>query len=77
MDHATCPTNRQRKVERVFQERTSVLSCAQVSEASVARTTVDISISEAWEDAPRKTKCETTHIVRCETEIYRVKSNST
>ena len=64
------------QTERIFHETKFVfLSCAQVSEASVVHTTVDISIQEAWEHAPKKTKCETTHIVRCETEIYRVKND--
>jgi hypothetical protein len=62
------------QTERIFHETKFVfLSCAQVSEASVVHTTVDVNIQEAWEHAPKKTKCETTHIVRCETEIYRVK----
>jgi hypothetical protein len=30
---------------------------------------VDINIQEAWEHAPKKTKCETTHIVPYATEI--------
>ncbi len=60
--------------ERVFQETKFVfLSCARVDAASVVHTTVDVSISDAWEHAPTVTRRETTHIVRCETEIFRVK----
>ena len=63
------------QTERIFHEtKFVVLSCAQVCEASVAHTTVDINIQEAGEHAPKKTKCETMHIVRCETEVYRVKN---
>jgi hypothetical protein len=41
--------------------------------ASVVHTSVDISVSDAWEHAPASKKRETTHIVRCETEIMRLK----
>jgi DNA methylase len=61
--------------ERIFHETKFVfLSCAVVSSASVVHTTVDISLQEAWTNAPTGKKRETTHIVRCETEIFRVKS---
>jgi site-specific DNA-methyltransferase (adenine-specific) len=49
------------------------LSCAQVSQASVVHTTVDVSLTEAWASAPSGKQRETTHIVRCHTEILRVK----
>jgi hypothetical protein len=35
-------------------------------------TTVDISLQEAWSNAPTGKKRETTHVVRCETEIFRI-----
>jgi len=64
------------KTECIFHETKFVfLSCARVSEASVVHTTVDVSLQEAWEQAPNGKKRETTHIVRCETEILRVKSS--
>jgi site-specific DNA-methyltransferase (adenine-specific) len=50
------------------------LSCAQVSRASVVHTTVDVSLQEAWAKTPTGKKRETTHIVRCQTEIFRVKN---
>ncbi len=50
------------------------LSCAVVSSASVVHTTVDVSLTEAWAHAPNGKKRETTHIIRCQTEILRVKS---
>jgi hypothetical protein len=62
------------QTERIFHETKFVfLSCAVVSSASVVHTTVDISLTEAWAHAPTGKKRETTHIVRCETEILRVK----
>jgi hypothetical protein len=63
------------QAERIFHETKFVfLSCAVVTSASVVHTTVDISLTEAWAHAPTGKKRETTHIVRCETEILRVKS---
>jgi len=60
--------------ERVFHEtKFAFLSCAQVNAGSVVHTTVDVSICEAWAKAPATRKRETTHIIRCETEIFRVK----
>jgi hypothetical protein len=60
--------------ERIFHETKFVfLSCAVVSSASVIHTTVDISLQEAWAKTPTGKRRETTHIVRCETEILRVK----
>jgi site-specific DNA-methyltransferase (adenine-specific) len=62
--------------ERIFHETKFVfLSCAEVAHGSVVHTTVDISLQEAWAKTPTGKKRETTHIVRCETEILRVKSS--
>ena len=61
--------------ERIFHETKFVfLSCAVVSSASVVHTTVDISLQEAWAKTPTGKRRETTHIVRCETEILRLKN---
>jgi site-specific DNA-methyltransferase (adenine-specific) len=62
--------------ERIFHECKFVfLSCAQVERGSVVHTTVDVSLQEAWAKTPNGKKRETTHVVRCETEIFRVKSS--
>jgi site-specific DNA-methyltransferase (adenine-specific) len=62
--------------ERIFHECKFVfLSCAEVERGAVVHTTVDVSLQEAWAKTPTGKKRETTHIVRCETEILRVKSN--
>lgn len=62
--------------DRIFHETKFVfLSCAQVQQASVVHTTVNVTMQEAWAHAPDGKKRETTHIVRCETEILRVKSH--
>lgn len=62
--------------DRIFHESKFVfLSCAQVSQASVVHTTVNVTLQEAWAHAPDGKKRQTTHIVRCETEILRVKSS--
>jgi len=62
------------KTDCIFHETKFVfLSCAAVSSASVVHTTVDISLQEAWASAPNGKKRETTHIVRCQTEILRLK----
>ena len=59
--------------ERIFHETKFVfLSCAHVASASVVHTTVDISLQEAWAKTPTGKKRETTHVVRCETEILRI-----
>lgn len=50
------------------------LSAAQVERGSVVHTTVDVSLQEAWAKTPTGKKRETTHIVRCETEIFRIKN---
>jgi site-specific DNA-methyltransferase (adenine-specific) len=61
--------------ERIFHECKFVfLSCAQVERGAVVHMTVDMSLQEAWAKTPNGKKRETTHIVRCETEIFRVKS---
>jgi site-specific DNA-methyltransferase (adenine-specific) len=49
------------------------LSCAKVAEASIVHTTVDVSLQEAWTHLPNGKKRETTHVVRCETAILRLK----
>ncbi|MBX3736989.1 MAG: site-specific DNA-methyltransferase [Candidatus Didemnitutus sp.] len=62
--------------ERVFHESKFVfLSCAPVASARVVHTTVDTSLQEAWAHAPDGKKRQTTHIVRCETEIFSLKTN--
>jgi site-specific DNA-methyltransferase (adenine-specific) len=59
--------------ERIFHETKFVfLSCAEVERGAVVHTTVDVSLQEAWAKTPTGKKRETTHIVRCETEIFRV-----
>lgn len=61
--------------ERIFHECKFVfLSCAQVERGAVVHTTVDVSLQEAWAKTPTGKKRETTHVVRCETEIFRIKS---
>jgi hypothetical protein len=62
------------QTDRIYHETKFVfLSCAHVTEASVIHTTVDVSLQEAWAKTPNGKKRETTHIVRCETEIFRIK----
>jgi site-specific DNA-methyltransferase (adenine-specific) len=59
--------------ERIFRETKFVfLSCAEVRQGAVVHTTVDVSLQEAWAKTPNGKKRETTHIVRCETEIFRI-----
>lgn len=63
------------KTDCIYHETKFVfLSCAVVSSASVVHTTVEASLQEAWAKTPNGKKRETTHIVRCQTEILRVKS---
>src|SRR5580765_1553181 len=65
------------KTDCIFHETKFVfLSCAIVSSASVVHTTVETTLQEAWAKTPNGKKRETTHIVRCQTEILRVKTNS-
>ncbi len=62
------------QTERIFHETKFVfLSCAEVSSASVVHTTVDVSLAEAWAKTPGGKRRETTHIIRCQTEILRVR----
>jgi site-specific DNA-methyltransferase (adenine-specific) len=62
------------KTDCIFHETKFVfLSAAVVSGGSVVHTTVDVSLQEAWAKTPNGKKRETTHIVRCETEILRLK----
>ena len=64
------------QAERIFHETKFVfLSCAQVQAGSVVHTTVDSDIQSAWSHTPQSAKLVTTHVVRCETEIFRVKSS--
>jgi site-specific DNA-methyltransferase (adenine-specific) len=64
------------KTDCIFHESKFVfLSCAHISQASVVHTTVDVTLQEAWAHAPDGKKRQTTHIIRCETEILRLKSN--
>lgn len=64
------------ETERIYHETKFVfLSCAEVQRGTVVHTTVDVSLQEAWAKTPTGKKRETTHIVRCETEIFRVKSS--
>jgi DNA modification methylase len=63
------------ETERIYHECKFVfLSCAEVQRGSVVHTTIDVSLQEAWAKTPNGKKRETTHIVRCETEIFRVKN---
>ena len=60
--------------ESIYHESKFVfLSCAHVERGAVVHTTVDVSLQEAWAKTPTGKKRETTHIVRCETEIFRIK----
>ncbi len=60
--------------ERIYHECKFVfLSAAQVERGAVVHTTVDVSLQEAWAKTPNGKKRETTHIVKCETEILRIK----
>ncbi len=64
------------KTECIFHETKFVfLSCAAVSSTSVVHTTVDVSLQEAWAKTPTGKLRETTHVVRCVTEILRLKRN--
>ena len=62
------------QTESIFHETKLVfLSCAQARTGSVVHTTVDADVQSAWTHTPQSVKLQTTHIVRCETEILRVK----
>ncbi len=61
------------QTESIFHETKFVfLSCAQARAGSVVHTTIDADIQSAWTRTPQSVKLQTTHIVRCETEILRV-----
>lgn len=75
MDRISRMADREPETECIFHETKFVfLSCAVVSSASVVHTTVDVSLAEAWAKTPAGKRRETTHIVRCQTEILRVRS---
>ncbi len=60
----------------IFHETKFVfLSCAAVSSASVVHTTVESNLQEAWAKTPTGKQRKTTHIVRCQTEILRLKQS--
>jgi len=62
--------------ERIFHETKFVfLSCAEPRAGSVVHTTVDADVQSAWSHTPHSIKLATTHVVRCETEIFRVKTS--
>jgi site-specific DNA-methyltransferase (adenine-specific) len=62
--------------ERIYHKCDFVfLSCAQVERGAIVHTTVAVNLQEAWANTPNGKKRETTHVVRCETEIFRVKSS--
>jgi hypothetical protein len=71
------------QTERIFHECKFVFLArcsglprhSEATAGAVVHTTVDISLQEAWAKTPNGKKRETTHVVRCETEIFRVKSN--
>lgn len=51
------------------------LSCANINQAAVVHTTVDVTLQDAWSKAPLATKREVTHVVHCETTIHRIKKD--
>ena len=62
------------QTESIFHETKFVfLSCAQARTGSVVHTTVDADVQSAWTHTPQSVKLQTTHIVRCETEILRIR----
>src|SRR5213594_3322200 len=68
--HVTKPSRTRRRCRtRQF----VFLSCAQARTGSVVHTTVDADVQSAWSHTPKSIKLATTHIVRCETEILRVR----
>jgi site-specific DNA-methyltransferase (adenine-specific) len=63
--------------ESIFHETKFVfLSCAQPRSGSVVHTTVDADVQSAWSHTPQSIKLQTTHVVRCETEILRVNTTA-
>ncbi|MFQ3591409.1 MAG: site-specific DNA-methyltransferase, partial [Chloracidobacterium sp.] len=76
MDRISTLKESEPETDCIFHETKFVfLSCAAVSSASVVHTTVESSLQEAWAKTPTGKQQQTTHIVRCQTEILRVKSN--
>lgn len=64
------------QAESIFHETKFVfISETQARTGSVVHTTVDADVQSAWSHTPQSIKLATTHIVRCETEILRVKSS--
>jgi site-specific DNA-methyltransferase (adenine-specific) len=64
------------QAESIFHETKFVfLSCAQPRTGSVVHTTIDADVQSAWTHTPQSVKLQTTHIVRCETEILRMKNS--
>jgi hypothetical protein len=68
------------ETERIYHECKFVFLACRVGASaktdapnSVVHTTVDVSLQEAWAKTPNGKKRETTHVVRCETEIFRLK----
>jgi site-specific DNA-methyltransferase (adenine-specific) len=63
------------QTESIFHETKFVfLSCAQPRTGSVVHTTIDADVQSAWTHTPQSVKLQTTHIVRCETEILKIKN---
>ncbi|MBX7244647.1 MAG: site-specific DNA-methyltransferase [Candidatus Sumerlaeaceae bacterium] len=76
--HGSRPMSDDRTIDAdcIFHETKFVfLSCTRVSGASVVHTTVDVDLREAWAHAPQGKQRETTHVVKCVTEILRVKKD--
>ena len=62
--------------ESIFHETKFVfLSETRPRAGRVVFTTVDADVQSAWSHTPQSVKLQTTHIVRCETEILRVKNS--
>lgn len=61
---------------RVFHESKFVfLSCASDQKSNVVLTATDETLDRAWARVPDDLRRKTTHVVRCETEIYRLKTD--
>lgn len=74
MDRINAVRDGQPKAECIYHETQFVfLPCASMSAASVVHVTVDVSLQKAWAKTPSGELRETTHVVRCGTEILRVK----
>jgi site-specific DNA-methyltransferase (adenine-specific) len=72
---APVPDSPDIQTERIFHETKFVfLSCTQARTGSVVHTSVDADVQSAWTHTPQSVKLKTTHIVRCETEIIRVRN---